>query len=118
MFLLIIKYATTAFLVVLVSELAKRSGRLGALIGALPFIAIIVMIWLHIGKQETEKIANYAFYTFWYVLPSLPMFLLMPFLLHKGINFWISLLCCAALTAICFVITALITKRFGINLIP
>jgi len=118
MFLLIIKYATTAFLVVLVSELAKRSGRLGALIGALPFIAIIVMIWLYMEKQETEKIANYAFYTFWYVLPSLPMFLLMPFLLNKGFNFWLTLLCCAILTIICFIITALITKRFGINLIP
>ena len=88
MTLLITKYAVTAFVIVLVSELAKRSDRLGALISSLPFVTIMVMVWLHLEKQGTEKLASHAFYTFWYVIPTIPMFLLLPWLLHKGTGFW------------------------------
>jgi F0F1-type ATP synthase assembly protein I len=118
MVLLITKYAVTAFVVVLVSELAKRSDRLGALVASLPFVTIMVLVWLHIEKQGTEKLANHAFYTFWYVIPTMPMFLLMPRLLHKGVGFWWSLLWCALLTFFCFVLTALAAKRFGVQLFP
>ena len=61
---LIMKYFTTAFVIVLVSEVAKRSDKLGALISSLPFVTIMVMIWLYIEKQGNNKIANHAFYTF------------------------------------------------------
>ncbi|MDR0534446.1 MAG: DUF3147 family protein [Verrucomicrobiales bacterium] len=115
---LLIKYAVTALIIVIVSEVAKHTDRLGALIASLPFVTILVMIWLHLEKQGAEKIANHAYYTFWYVLPTLPMFLLMPYLLHRGCSFWLALLLCAILTIGCFVITALICKRFGISLIP
>ena len=116
--LLITKYAVTAFVIVLVSELAKRSDRLGALISSLPFVTIMVLVWLHLEKQGTSKLSNHAFYTFWYVIPTLPMFLLMPWLLHKGVGFWWSLVWCALLTFVCFVITALVAKRFGVELFP
>ena len=116
--LLITKYAITAFVIVLVSELAKRSDRLGALISSLPFVTIMVLVWLHFEKQGTEKLANHAFYTFWYVIPTMPMFLLMPWLLHKGVGFWWALVWCALLTFVCFVATALVAKRFGVELFP
>ena len=116
--LLITKYAVTAFVIVLVSELAKRSDRLGALVSSLPFVTIMVLVWLHLEKQGASKLSNHAFYTFWYVIPTLPMFLLMPWLLNRGVSFWWSLLWCALLTFACFVITALIAKRFGVDLFP
>jgi hypothetical protein len=116
--LLITKYAVTAFVIVLVSELAKRSDRMGALVSSLPFVTIMVLVWLYLEKQGASKLSNHAFYTFWYVIPTLPMFLLMPWLLNKGVNFWWSLLWCALLTFVCFVITALIAKRFGVDLFP
>jgi hypothetical protein len=118
MLALITKYAVTAFVIVVVSEVAKRSDKLGALISSLPFVTIMVMIWLYIEKQESRKIENHAFYTFWYVIPTLPMFLVMPWLLAKGFNFWISLIICALITVGCFIVTAVIARRFGINLIP
>ncbi|MEY3480610.1 MAG: putative rane protein [Verrucomicrobiota bacterium] len=118
MILLITKYAVTAFVIVLVSELAKRSDKLGALVSSLPFVTIMVMVWLHFEKQGTAKLANHAFYTFWYVIPTMPMFLLMPRLLHKGVGFWWSLLWSALLTFVCFVLTALVAKRFGVELMP
>jgi hypothetical protein len=118
MLMLVIKYAVTASVIVLVSEVAKRSDKFGALISSLPFVTIMVMIWLHVERQGSQKIGNHAYYTFWYVLPTLPMFLVMPWLMDKGVKFWLALAICAAVTMICFAATALLAKRFGVNLMP
>ena len=118
MYLLVTKYAVTAFVIVLVSEIAKRSDKLGALIASLPFVTVMVMIWLHLENQGTAKIANHAYYTFWYVLPTLPMFLVMPWLLHRGMPFWLALAACAVLTMVAFVVTAYLCKRIGVDLMP
>ncbi|MGE5523179.1 MAG: DUF3147 family protein [Rhodospirillaceae bacterium] len=118
MYLLIAKYAVTAFVIVVVSEVAKRSDRLGALIASLPLVTVMVMIWLYVENQGTEKIANHAYYTFWYVLPTLPMFLLMPWLLHRGTGFWPSLMWSALLTMASFAIAAVLCKRIGVDLMP
>ena len=113
---LIIKYLITAAMVVIVSEFAKRSDRLGGFIAALPLVTILTLIWLYVEKQPSLKIANHAKYTFWYVLPTLPMFLLFPLALeHMG--FWPALLLGIATTIICFIIFAWVLRRYGINLI-
>lgn len=112
---LITKYVLTAAVVVLVSEIAKRSGKLGALITALPLIVVLALIWLHVERQPQEKIADYARLTFWYVLPTLPMFLIFPWLLPRW-GFWPTLAASAALTAVCFGVLALVLRRFGIDL--
>lgn len=113
---MITKYAVTAGVVVLVSEIAKRSDRLGGLIAALPLVTILALIWLHIETQSTEKVANHAWYTFWYVVPTLPMFLVFPWLLQR-LGFWLALLACCVITILCFGAFALIVRRFGIELL-
>lgn len=113
---LIVKYLLTAAVIVAASEIAKRSDRLGALILALPLMTIITLIWLNFEKQPVDKIANHAYYTFWYVIPTLPMFLAFPFLLRKY-GFSLALLISAIGTAILFGILAIILGRFGIRLI-
>lgn len=113
---LITKYFITAGAVVLISEIAKRYDRIGGLIAALPLVTILTMVWLYVEKQPAEKIANHAYYTFWYVIPTLPMFLLFPYLINKY-NFWIALGSSIAITIICFSIFAWILKYFGINLL-
>ena len=112
----ITKYALTAGVVVAVSEAAKRSDKLGGLIAALPLVTILALIWLHVEKQPPEKIANHAWYTFWYVLPTLPMFLAFPYLLPR-LGFWPTLAACVALTVVLFGIFAAVAGRFGINLL-
>ena len=116
MLFLVFKYAATAAVIVVVSELAKRSDRLGALVAALPIVTVMAMIWLYVERQGTDKVANHAWYTFWYVLPTLPMFLVVPLLLRGGLNFWLALLAGVALTAALFVALAVLLKRFGIEL--
>jgi len=113
---LITKYLVTAAVVVLVSEAAKRSDRLGGLLGALPMVTILALIWLYLEHQSSQKIANHAWYTFWYVLPTLPMFLVFPALLPR-LGFWFTLLACAAITVACFGLFALAVRRFGIELL-
>ena len=113
---LIFKYLITAGVVVLISETAKRSDKLGAFIAALPVITILVMIWLYIEKQPSEKIANHAYYTFFYVIPTLPMFILFPWIMNKT-NFWITLMISVIITTISFFILAYFLKKFDINLV-
>ncbi|WKE64643.1 DUF3147 family protein [Gallaecimonas kandeliae] len=114
---LISKYLITAAVVVLVSEAAKRSDKLGGLIAALPMVTVLALIWLHVEKQSMEKIANHAWYTFWYVVPTLPMFLVFPALLPR-LGFWLTLGACALLTMVCFGLFALVVRHFGIELLP
>lgn len=113
---LITKYVLTAAIVVLVSEAAKRSDKLGGFIAALPLVTVLALIWLYVEKQPMEKIANHAWYTFWYVVPTLPMFLAFPVLLPR-FGFWPTLFACIIITVVCFGLFALAVRRFGIDLL-
>ena len=62
---LITKYLLTAAVVVIVSEVAKRSDKLGGLVAALPMVTVLALVWLHVERQPAARIANHAWYTFW-----------------------------------------------------
>ena len=114
---LVTKYLITAAVVVIVSEFAKRSDRLGGFVAALPLVTVLVLIWLQVEHQPQAKIANHAWYTFWYVIPTLPMFLAFPALLPR-LGFWPTLLACLLITVACFGLFAVLVRRFGIELLP
>lgn len=113
---LVTKYLLSAAVVVLVSEFAKRSDRFGGLIAALPLVTVLTLVWLHVEGQPPQKIANFARYTFWYVVPTLPMFLLFPALLPR-LGFWPTLLAGLLLTLLCLGVLAMALRRFGIELL-
>jgi len=110
------KYCLTAAVVILVSELAKRSDRLGGFVAAIPLVTFLTLIWLYVEHQPQEKIANHAWYTFWYVVPTLPMFLAFPVLLPR-IGFWLTMLASVVITVACFGLFAVLARRFGIELL-
>lgn len=113
---MITKYLLTAAVVVVVSEAAKRSDKLGGFVAALPLVTILALIWLYVENQPQQKIANHAWYTFWYVLPTLPMFLAFPALLPR-LGFWPTLVACIIITVVCFGLFTLLVRRFGIELL-
>ena len=113
---IITKFLLSAGVVVLVSEVAKRSDKLGGLIAALPIVTILAMIWLHVENEPKEKISNYAWSPYWYVRPTLPIFLALPFL-HQRLGFWLSLASCAVISLVCFLLLASLLKQFGIDLL-
>ncbi len=115
MLYLIIKYLMTAGVVVAVSEAAKRNDQVGALIASLPLVTVLTLIWLHVEQQPMLKISNHAYYTFWYVLPTLPMFLLFPYVLPR-LGCWVSRWVSAVLTAVLFALLTVVMRRFGVML--
>lgn len=113
---IVTKYLLTAAVVVLVSEVAKRSDRLGGFVAALPMVTVLALIWLYLEHQPQTKIANHAWYTFWYVVPTLPMFLAFPALLPR-LGFWPTLGVSVFVTVASFGLFALAVRRFGIELL-
>jgi hypothetical protein len=113
---IVLKYIITAALIVLISELAKFSDKIGALTSALPLVTISVLFWLFFENQSTEKIANHSYYTFWYVLPTLPMFLLFPWII-KNWSFWPAILLSIGFTVVLFIVYVAVLKKFGVDLL-
>lgn len=113
---IVTKYLITAGLVVLISEVAKRSDKLGALIAALPLVTVLTLFWLYFENQPSEKISNHAYYTFWYVIPTLPMFLIFPWLLAK-FEFWGAMGLSVLITVVCFTAFAYAVRAIGVDLL-
>lgn len=116
MLYLIIKYLVTATLVVVISEIARRNDRMGSLIASLPLVTILTLFWLKFENTGTEKISNHAYYTFWFVIPTLPMFLLFP-KLNANYGFWVAILSSIVFTIVLFYLYQLVLSRLGIRLL-
>lgn len=115
MLYLVIKAAISGILIALISEIARRSPAFGALIASLPLVSVLGMIWLWRDTSDPARLADHAQATFWLVLPSLPMFLLLPWLLRSGVNFYLALgLSCLFTIALYFAMVWGM-KRFGIE---
>jgi len=112
----ITKLFLTAGMIVVISEVSKRLPLLGSLIASLPLISVLGMVWMYGETKDLIRIADHAEGTFWYVLPSLPMFLLMPFLLRKGISFPAALSAGIALTGVLYFLMTKVLAKFGMNL--
>ena len=112
----IIRAAVSGLIIALVSLVARRSPAVGALIASLPLISLLAMTWLWLDKRDTTLLAAQSEATFWYVLPSLPMFLLIPWMLRTGIAFWPALAAGCVLTILLSLVTIVIAARFGVRL--
>jgi hypothetical protein len=113
---LVFKALLSGLLVVAVSELAKRSPAVGALVASLPLVSLLAIVWLWRDTADRARIADHAEATFWYVLPSLPMFLVLPAMLRQGVGFWPALTVACLLTVVLYGLTALVASRFGVRL--
>ena len=102
---LILKAAISGMLVAIASEVARRYAGIGALIASLPLISVLGMIWLWRDTHDPARLADHAAATLWYVIPSLPMFVLIPVMLRAGAGFWTALLAGCALTMLLYLIT-------------
>lgn len=116
MFYLAVKALISGILIAAASEVAKRFPGFGALIASLPLVSVLGMIWLWRDKPDAENMAAHAGATFWYVIPSLPMFLLIPALLRSGLSFWLALTLGCILTIVLYSAMTLLAPRFGLRL--
>jgi len=113
---LLVKTGLTAVIIVVVSEVAKKNEIMGSLIASLPLVSVIGMLWLFGETGDSQRIVKHSTGTFWYVLPSLPMFLVLPWLMQRGWGFHLALVACILLTgALYFGMTKGLAK-YGITL--
>ncbi len=110
------KLLVSAGIIVLVSEVAKVSAGAGALIKSLPLVSILAMIWLYTDTHDPSKIAELSVGTFWFVLPTLPMFLVLPWLLGKGWGFYPALAASIGVMLLGYVVAVPVLSRFGVSL--
>ncbi len=111
-----VKLLISAALIALVSETGKRLPAFGALIASLPLVSVLAMVWMHQEGMQSEPMAAHAEATFWYVLPSLPMFLLIPYMLRHGHAFYPSLAAGCLLTIALYIGARYLARYVGVEL--
>ena len=116
MLYLALKALISGILIAAVSEIAKRNPGFGALVASLPLVSVLGMIWLWRDKPDAANMADHAQATFWFVLPSLPMFLVIPALLRAGLPFWAALVAGCVLTIALYSLTVWAGPRLGLRL--
>ena len=112
----LLKAALSGIIIAIVSEVARRAPGLGALIASLALISVLGMIWLWRDTEDTARMAEHAFATFWFVLPSLPMFLAIPVMLGRGVTFWPALAIGCAMTVLLYLAMVWALGQFGVRL--
>ncbi len=112
----VIKAAISGLLVAAVSEVAKRNPGLGGLIASLPLVSVLGIIWLWRDHQAPERIAAHAQATFWFVLPSLPMFLAIPAMIQRGVSVPVALAAGCGLTICLYLAMLWAAQRLGIQI--
>lgn len=116
MFYLVAKALISGGMIAAASEVAKRYPGFGALIASLPLVSVLGMIWLWRDRPDAENMAAHSSATFWYVIPSLPMFLVIPVLLRSGLPFWLALTLGCMLTIVLYSAMTMLAPRFGLRL--
>lgn len=111
----VFKTGLTLVLIIAVTEIAKRSSLLGALVASIPIVSVLAMIWLYVDTQDTARVASLSRDIFWLVLPSLSLFIVLPLLLQHGVNFWLSLGGSLLVMFACYLIMWYVLGRFGIG---
>jgi len=111
----ILKVIISAVLIVLISEVAKRSSILGSILASIPIVSVLAFIWLYIDTGSVEKITKLSYSVFWLVIPSLVLFISLPLFL-KYINFYAGLFFSIILTVVAYYLMIMILSKFGVSL--
>jgi hypothetical protein len=112
----LVKIALTTFLIVAISEVARRSSFVGAILASIPLVSVLAMLWLYIDTKSIEKVSALSSSVFWLVLPSLVLFVALPVLLKHGLDFYLSMAISIALTVVSYGIMVAALGQFGIKL--
>ncbi len=112
----VFKVMLTALVVVGVSEVAKRSSFWAAALASLPLTSLLAFIWLYVETGDAQRVGSLSQSVFWLVLPSLPLFLLLPALLRSGWSFWPSLSLACVTTAVAYFAMVWLLGKLGIFL--
>jgi uncharacterized membrane protein (GlpM family) len=113
---LIVKIVITTALVVLISEVQRRSNFVAALIMSLPVVSILTMTWVFLDKKDPSAVAKLSTSTLWLVLPSLVLFIVLPIMLRRNVGFALSMTVACAATIASYFVMVFALARAGVKL--
>jgi hypothetical protein len=113
---LIITAGVSGAIVAAVSEIARRYPGWGGLVASLPLTSLLAMLWLYRDGRDAERVAELSVSTIWFILPSLPLFIALPWLIRSGIGFWAALAMSVAGTLALYALWFWAAPKLGIRL--
>lgn len=111
-----IKTIISAFLIATIATVSKKFTLVGSILASLPITSILAMIWLYQGTKDATKIIDLSYSIFWMVVPSLIFFIVLPLLLKKELNFYLSLFLASGIMVFSYFLYIKVLKHIGINL--
>ncbi|MBD3612416.1 MAG: DUF3147 family protein [Hydrogenovibrio crunogenus] len=112
----LLKISITVILIVVISEVAKRSSLIGGILASIPLVSVLAMTWLYIDTKDIQKVSELSISIVWLVIPSLTLFVSLPILLKKEINFYLSLMIAISMTAVVYFLMIWTLEKLGIKL--
>lgn len=116
MWQIVAKALLAGAMIAAIVEIGKRLPATAAIVASLPLVSVLGMIFLWWERPDAENMAQHSQATFWYVLPSLPMFLVIPVLLRHGVPFWAALALGCGLTVALYLAMMQFGSRLGLRL--
>ena len=116
MLLFALKAILSGILVAAISTIATRYPGWGGLVASLPLVSVLSMIWLYGETRDAESVAKLSLGAFWFFLPSVPMFLVIPALLRAGVGFVATMVIACVMTILLYAGMNWLAPRVGISL--
>ena len=111
----ITKLIITTLLIVLISEISKRSSLAGAILAAIPLVSILAMTWMYIDTSDSTKAVEFSQNIVWLIAPSMTLFIAFPLLIKKGLGFYPSMLISIVMTIFAYYSVIYLLEKFGIR---
>ena len=115
MYFSIIKIFISVIIVFFVSEVSKHNSFLGGLLASIPIVSVLSLLWLYQETQNIDKIISLSHNILILVIPSLILFITLPYFLKSNFNFYLSMLYACLLMIFCYYIVSQLLKYFNIN---
>jgi hypothetical protein len=112
----ITKIVITTLLIVLVSEISKRSTLIGGILASIPLVSVLAMVWLYVDTQDSAKVVALSNSIFWLIIPSLTLFVTLPLLIKKGFGFYPSMGVSVLMTLLAYYLIISAAEKLGIKL--
>ena len=109
------KILITSIIIVSITEIAKLNDKVGGLIAAMPLTTFLILFWMYYEDVSENKISAHISYTLLYLIATIPMFLIFPYVLNK-FGFWVTIFISIFITLISVLIIHQISKNFDIKL--
>ena len=111
-----LKILITALIVVVVSEISRRSTIIAGLIASIQLTSLLAIIWIYFETSDLENIKNLSSNILLMIPPSLTFFICLPLFIDIKIEFYVSVFFSIVITAIVYWLYFYILGIIGINL--